>query len=57
MDMEHLKAGDEVKMAEEQRNSAKTRHFLKDVIFHGKFQVSVTLMVLVYVSARTFRRI
>lgn len=55
--MEHLKAGDEVKMAEEQRNSAKTRHFLKDVIFHGKFQVSVTLMVLVYVSARTFRRI
>lgn len=55
--MEHLKAGDEVKMAEEQRNSAKTRHFLKDVIFHGKFQVSVTLMVLVYVSARRFRRI
>lgn len=55
--MEHLRAGDEMKMAEEQCDAAKTRHFLKDVIFHGKFQVSVTLMVLVYVSARTFIRI
>ncbi|TTJ07840.1 Anoctamin-1 [Bagarius yarrelli] len=38
VDVQHLRAGDEVKMAEEQSKAAKTRHFLKDVIFHGKFQ-------------------